>query len=468
MASDPAAHDPEALLAHAAWLRGLDVVIEVEPLGGLRGTVRRNGAVVPGARVCAMRRRPPNTCGAAGADGRYELAELEPGDYAVYADDAQVGAFVRDVKLTLALGEHRELALELADGARITGTVSDPGGAPAAGAHVRFVRRGVLREVIDEGRCVSDAGGRFDCASMTGGGAYEVAVFAGPDTTVAFPFVGAAPAAIEVPDGAAQIDGVHLVIDAVRRAIGGVIVDATGAPVSDARVHAWGDGGEPDWLVPTPTGATDADGAFRISELAPGSYTLQIQTADGARRIRRGIAAGSLDVKLVVDTALCRGPAIAGAAEPLRTAIVRDEPGDIPYRPRGRVVWDDRIELVGWNLPRTVGLGHDIEVAVYYKVLRPVAGRWKIFLHFSGPGWHNADHEPADGQCPTSIWQPGDFVVDRFTTRLPADKRPGSYDVRIGFFTGWAPTWRNLPLSEAPAELRHPSDGLRLTAIVVE
>jgi RNA polymerase sigma factor (sigma-70 family) len=451
-----------ATAAVAAGTRN-DVVLEVEPLGLLRGTVRRHGVPVPGARVCAARRRPPNTCGVADPLGRYELGGLEPGDYAVFADDTQVGAFVHDVKLTLALGEHRELELELAGGARITGTVSDRGGVSAAGVHVRFARRGAM----DEGRCVSDAGGRFDCASMAGGGAYEVAVFAGPDAAVAFPFVGAAPAAFDLADGDARIDGVRLVIDAGRRAIRGTIVDATGAPVSDARVHAWGDGAEPDWLVPVPAAATDSDGAFRIGELAPGRYTLEVRTTDGARQLRRGIAAGQ-DVRLVVDTALCRNPALSGSAEPPRTTIVPDEPGDIPYRPRGRVVWDDRIELVGWNLPRTVGRGADIEVTLYYKVVRPLDGAWKIFLHLAGPGWLNADHEPADGQCPTSIWKPGDVVVDRFTTRLPTDKRPGTYDVRIGFFTGWAPSWRNLPISEAPAELRHASDGLQLTTIVVE
>lgn len=441
-----------------------DIVIEVEPLGSLRGTVRRHGAVVPGARICALRRRPPNTCGIGDPLGRYELVGLEPGDYAVFADDAQVGAFVRDVKVSLALGEHRELALELVGGARITGTVSERDGAPAAGVHVRFSRR----DTQEAGRCVSDAAGRFDCASMTGGGAYEVAVFAGPDATVAFPFVGAAPAAIDVADGDAQIDGIRLVIDAERRAIRGVIVDAAGAPVSDARIHAWGDGADPSWLVPTPASASDADGAFRIGELAPGSYTLEVRTTDGARQIRRGIASGTEDVRLVVDTALCRNPALAGAAEPPRTVIASGEPGDIPYRPRGRVVWDDRIELVGWNLPKTVGRGQDIEVTLYYKLLRPVDGSWKIFVHFAGPGWLNADHEPADGQCPTSIWQPGEFVVDRSTTRLPTDKHAGTYEVRIGFFTGWAPSWKNLPISEAPAELRDATDGLALTTIVVE
>jgi protocatechuate 3,4-dioxygenase beta subunit len=440
-----------------------DVVIEVEPLGSLRGTVRRHGAAVPGARVCAAPRQPPNTCGTADALGRYQLEGLEPGDYAVFADDAQVGARVRDVPITLALGERRELALELSGGARITGTVSDRGGAAAAGAHLRFTRR----EPRDVARCVSDLAGRFDCASMAGRGAYEVAVFAGPDTTVAFPFVGPAPAAIEIPDGDARIDGIRLVIDAARRAISGTIVDAAGAPVGDARVHAWGDGAQAPWLVPTPASASDADGGFRISELAPGSYTLEVQTADGGRRVQRGIAAGTQDVRLVVDTALCRNPALAGAAAPLSTTIMADEPRDIRARPPGRVVWDDRIELVGWNVPNTVRLGQDIEIALYYKVLRPVDGAWKIALHLAGPGWLNADHEPGDGQCPTSIWKPGEVIVDRFTTRLATDQRTGSYEVRIGFFTGWAPSWRNLPISDAPPELRHPSDGLVLTTIVV-
>jgi hypothetical protein len=369
------------------------------------------------------------------------------------------------VKLSLALGEHRALDLDLVAGARIAGEVVDDHGAPVAGMQVRFVRR----DTRDKGRCVTNLAGRFACASMAGGGAYDAAVFAGEDAAVAFPFAGPAPAPIDLADGDAQIDGVHLVIDARRLAIRGMIVDATGAPVGDARVRAWGNGVEPEYLVPVPAGTTDAEGAFRIGDLAPGSYALEVRSLDGARRVARDIAAGSQDVKLVVDAAICRNPQLAGAEDPMRAAIVAGEPTDIAYRPPGRIVWDERIELLGWNLPKVIGLDQRFEVTLYYKVLRPIDRSWKIFLHFAGPGWHNADHDPLDGRCPTSTWQPGDVIIDRFTTRLAGDKLArGTYDVRIGFYTGWAPSWTNLPISEAPALLRDKSDGVTFTVLRVE
>jgi hypothetical protein len=71
-----------------------------------------------------------------------------------------------------------------------------------------------------------------------------------------------------------------------------------------------------------------------------------------------------------------------------------------------------------------------------------------------------------------SAWQPGDYIVDRFTTLLDAgDARratPGSYRVWTGFFTGWAPRWTNLPVTEAPAELRDPTDRIQVATVILE
>jgi hypothetical protein len=38
----------------------------------------------------------------------------------------------------------------------------------------------------------------------------------------------------------------------------------------------------------------------------------------------------------------------------------------------------------------------------------------------------------------------------------------------LGFFGGWEPSWRNLPLSQAPEVLRDPHQRLRLTSFDME
>ena len=37
-------------------------------------------------------------------------------------------------------------------------------------------------------------------------------------------------------------------------------------------------------------------------------------------------------------------------------------------------------------------------------------------MHFDGRAARfNGDHEPIDDRCPTSTWQPGDYIVDTYT-----------------------------------------------------
>jgi RNA polymerase sigma factor (sigma-70 family) len=425
-----------------------NVVLEVVPLAVVRGTVRRHGLPVPFARIGIN--GPSKVGTTTDAAGHYELAGLEPGTYGLLADDTRLGAYIADVTLSLGLGEQRDFDVELAWGARIAGVVVDGHGAPVPGVLVRWNRGDG-----DEGRCVTATAGTFDCGSMAGGGSYQPAVYSGEDASIPFPFVGAAPPRLVISDGDARVDGIRLVIDPEQRTIRGKVVDTSGTPIADARVRAVASGADTLMWRPTPIGVTDTEGGFRIDHLAPGDYSLTVETLDGAKSAQRTVAAGTLDATLVVDRPNCATA---------RNTVLHETPSDIPFKPNGNVIWDGRIQLLGWNIPRSVRLGESFEVTLYYKVLQPIDRSWKIFMHFDGSKFrHNGDHEPADGRCPTSAWQPGDIVVDRFTTSVSTDKipniNPGNYEVTTGLFTGWNPSWKNMPISEAPKDLRDSWDG---------
>jgi hypothetical protein len=156
---------------------------------------------------------------------------------------------------------------------------------------------------------------------------------------------------------------------------------------------------------------------------------------------------------------------------PLRTAIVHDEPRAIPYRPKGRVVWDGRIQLLGWDAPKSVVRGARFDVTLYYKILQPVGGTWKTLVHIDGAGVRAGigDHDPIGGRCPTSTWQLGDYIIDRFTTSAGGGAFPsGVYEVWTGFFTGSNPNWRNMTLSEAPGDMRDTVDRVKIATIGLE
>lgn len=154
---------------------------------------------------------------------------------------------------------------------------------------------------------------------------------------------------------------------------------------------------------------------------------------------------------------------------PLREMIVHAEPKQIPNRPKGRVVWDNRIELLGWSLPKTVQRGGKFDVTIYYKILQPVGGNWTAIMHFDGAIRFSGDHKPIQDRCPTSTWQPGDYIIDRVSVVAGSAGHPlGNYDLWIGFFTGTAPNFKNMTISTAPSDMRDTNDRVKIATVILD
>ncbi|HUJ60154.1 MAG TPA: hypothetical protein VLX92_16725, partial [Kofleriaceae bacterium] len=155
---------------------------------------------------------------------------------------------------------------------------------------------------------------------------------------------------------------------------------------------------------------------------------------------------------------------------PLATRILHAEPKNIPYRPKGRVVWDNQIELLGWDMPKSVGRGAKFQVTMYYHVLQHVGSNWSnVLFHFDGALRFNGDHPPIDGRCATTVWQKDDYIVDTTTVVAGGPAfATGTYEVWTGFFSGTAPNWRNMPVSQAPGDMRDTADRVKITSITLE
>lgn len=404
--------------------------IVVEQLGVIRGVVRRRGVPVPFARVDIA--GPTGAGLTTDAAGRYEARGLEPGKYGFYCDDRQRGAMMFEERVfELGLGETREHDVELAWGGTIAGHVVDGAGVPVAGVIVWF--RGEGASI-----CVTDNLGAFACGALTGG-KYTASVFPSGGATHAFRFV-ETPPVVELRDGDARTAGVRLVIAPTRLAIAGTVVDASGAPVADVAVTAYGLERRPHGTFDTPSSTiTDESGRFRIVDLSPGDYVVEVQRGGFAARQTR--AAGASDVALVLDRSQCDA------------ARGHDVPASLT-KPSASVVWNDSIELVGWSVPATSKVGETVAVTFVFRTLKPVDRDWTIFAHFdSATRRVNGDHAPGLGWCPTKEWKVGETIVDRATVQFD---EPGRYALEIGFFTGKAPTWENLSISAVPVAMRDP------------
>lgn len=447
---------PEVIEVIGGTERELELEVAVQ--ASVSGTVRRNGAPVPYARVNLN--GPTRVSQQADGEGRYRADGLRAGTYGYHVDDKQRRAYNAGGGLEIREAAHHVVDFELEAGARVTGVVVDGRGQPVVEAMVLFASPDG-----DEGRCMTDALGAFDCATMNGDGVYTARVFPSDHETVPYPFVGAPPPPVALADGNAHVDGVRLVIDPRRLAIHGRVVDAAGRPVADVPVHAWGEGVRRDRWSEAPSGVTDADGAFVIDALAPGAYELEVAALDGSRNPRSVAQAGARDVSLVVARPIC--------TEASRSFRLRTEPDGIGNRPPARVVWGERaerIELVGWNVPATVKRGQSFEIVFYFRALAPLDRPWDVFVHIDGDrARHLSDHEPLGGACPTSAWQPGDLLVDRVTTTIRDTLPAGSYAMWIGFYTGWHPNWRNFEVHTAPAAMRDQVyERIRIADLTVE
>jgi 4-amino-4-deoxy-L-arabinose transferase-like glycosyltransferase len=106
--------------------------------------------------------------------------------------------------------------------------------------------------------------------------------------------------------------------------------------------------------------------------------------------------------------------------------------------------FEDQLEVLGWEVRDDEGAvvpsvvtGVKYRLRTYYRVLAPITGSWKAFLHIDGyQRRHNGDHAPLGGRYAMNLWQPGDVVVDDLEIELEPNFLPGQYTVFFGFFSG--------------------------------
>jgi 4-amino-4-deoxy-L-arabinose transferase-like glycosyltransferase len=134
---------------------------------------------------------------------------------------------------------------------------------------------------------------------------------------------------------------------------------------------------------------------------------------------------------------------------PLAQAIVREPPANI--RQPMRVNFDDRVELIGVDMPASVERGETFRMTLYFRVLRPLSTAWKLFLHFDGGSMRfQGDHDPIEGRCATTYWQPGDYIIDSVEVEAGnVTYAKTAYTVYVGFFRGSHGSWTNMTVKSA-------------------
>jgi hypothetical protein len=151
----------------------------------------------------------------------------------------------------------------------------------------------------------------------------------------------------------------------------------------------------------------------------------------------RGVVIGATLVQLFVHIVLLR--VIGYGTDPLTvpnaTLPVDAVRAEIRYERAGQV------QLLGYNLPQSLKAGAHNAITLYWKLdsTAPLTTSYKVFIHIA-PDLEdqsrvvNADGKPLNWALPTTCWQPGATLADRYEFVVDANAQAGEYLVLVGLY----------------------------------
>ena len=154
-----------------------------------------------------------------------------------------------------------------------------------------------------------------------------------------------------------------------------------------------------------------------IADDAPAPETAQIRVALYTREDKRDLPAFDPN---------------GSAITPFVGRIQIASPNSLPAphaQNRTDYVFGKRIALIGYD----VQLGAPTQLTLYWKRVAPVDLDYTVFVHVldaSGKIVAQKDQMPANGSNPTSLWDDGDVILDRYAI----DLAHGAYRIEIGLY----------------------------------
>ena len=138
-----------------------------------------------------------------------------------------------------------------------------------------------------------------------------------------------------------------------------------------------------------------------------------------------------------------RLPAYGPNGEPLgdnaRFEEIKIAPRDETWIPNPvNFNFEDKIALIGYDMDRrTVSPGETIHLTLYWRALARMNEDYVVFAHLlreKDQIWARVDSQPLDGAAPTSTWQPGWIIEDRYELTTGQDAPPGTYQIELGLY----------------------------------
>jgi hypothetical protein len=98
----------------------------------------------------------------------------------------------------------------------------------------------------------------------------------------------------------------------------------------------------------------------------------------------------------------------------------------------------NKVQLLGYSLPITEVMPGDIlQLTLHWQAMAPMSERYKVFTHVLDAHGHlvgQRDAEPGGGAKITTIWQPGEQIIDNYGLLILHATPPGKYSIEIGMY----------------------------------
>jgi hypothetical protein len=98
----------------------------------------------------------------------------------------------------------------------------------------------------------------------------------------------------------------------------------------------------------------------------------------------------------------------------------------------------EAITLRGYTLGGSEARPADIvQLTLFWQTAEPLTQRYKVFLHLvdsHGQLMAQRDSEPGGGLILTTIWRPGEAIIDNQGIFIPADTPAGDYTLLVGLY----------------------------------
>ena len=111
------------------------------------------------------------------------------------------------------------------------------------------------------------------------------------------------------------------------------------------------------------------------------------------------------------------------------------------------------IRLEGYALSPETTPGGELYLALRWESLRPMENDYQVFVHLLNANDEKLaqrDGQPVQWLRPTSTWQPGEKIIDRYALLLPDDLPTGSYAIAVGLYD--PVSGQRLPISAGPRD----------------